>query len=44
MFAGICLYLMEKYFFQKNDIGTYNSACICLYDVYMSYVSVFSMS
>ena len=44
----ICWYLLvlnEKIIFSKKwHIGTYNSACICLYDVYMSYVSVFSMS
>ena len=46
--AYICWYLLVfdgKIFFSKKwHIGTYNSACICLYDVYMSYVSVFSTS
>ncbi len=46
--AYICWYLLVfdgKIFFSKKwHIGTYNSACICLYDVYMSYLSVFSMS
>ncbi len=44
--ACICWYLLEfdgKIFFSKKwHIGTYNSACICLYYVYMSYVSVFN--
>jgi hypothetical protein len=49
VYAHMCLYLLvftciwwKNIFFKKWHIGTYNSACICLYDVYMSYVSVFS--
>ncbi len=51
VYASMCLYLLvfayiwwENICFKKWHIGTYNSACICLYDVYMSYVFVFSMS
>ncbi len=48
----VCVYICwcllvfnEKIFFSKKwHISTYNSACICLYDVYMSYVCVFRMS